>query len=203
MWARSAIVGVVTVLAATACGGSEDAATDAAPIVIEGASSAETTTATSVVETTTADTSDGAGSADAEMTDEEAALEFAQCMRDEGLDFPDPTVDADGAVSFDIQPGGATEDLTAGFDTCSELIEGASFLPQQGDINEIEDQLLEFAECMRDEGVDLDDPDLSAGFGAAAGGGIFGPNFDPDDPANADAIDACSGILAGLAPGGN
>ena len=32
-------------------------------------------------------------------------LEFAQCMRDHGIDMPDPTFDDDGRVQIDTGPG--------------------------------------------------------------------------------------------------
>ena len=36
---------------------------------------------------------------DEETTFEEGVLEFAQCMREEGINFPDPTFDIDGNPS--------------------------------------------------------------------------------------------------------
>ncbi|MYG99082.1 MAG: hypothetical protein F4144_06410, partial [Acidimicrobiaceae bacterium] len=39
----------------------------------------------------------GEASVDTEnMTDEESLLAFAECMRDNGVEFPDPVVEADG-----------------------------------------------------------------------------------------------------------
>ena len=35
--------------------------------------------------------------------DEAAVLEFAACMRDAGIDFPDPRVDSEGNVGFDLE----------------------------------------------------------------------------------------------------
>jgi hypothetical protein len=39
----------------------------------------------------------------------EQMLAFAQCMRDHGIDMPDPTFDADGRVKIDAGPGGVAE----------------------------------------------------------------------------------------------
>ena len=36
-----------------------------------------------------------------EVTFEEGVLNFAQCMREEGINFPDPTFDIDGNPQFD------------------------------------------------------------------------------------------------------
>lgn len=193
--ARFAALGALLLLAG-ACGGGDDAAVEAAPaVVVEGAVSAGG-----------GDPSAGSGSASAEagQTDEELALAFAQCMRDEGVDFEDPTVNADGSIQLfngagqgaNGGDGGrfdeATQDALA---VCGDLIEGASFLPGGGDLTEAEDQLLEFAQCLRDQGLDVDDPDLSGGVGGG-GRGPFG-DFDPQAPENADAIDACQDALGG------
>ena len=220
MWTRTAVVGVAMTLVMAACGGSSDSSDTAAPIIIEGASSQSDTVATTAA--TTGATSEagqsesgqsesGDSAADdgsSAVTDEELALEFAQCMRDEGVDFPDPTVNADGSIDFGgvAGRGGLGDGAQDAFEVCGDLIQGASFLPGggRGDLTELQDGLLEFAQCLRDEGLDVDDPDLSGGLAGAGGGpaALFGPNFDPNDPAIQDEIDACSGILAGFAPGG-
>ena len=125
------------------------------------------------------DDTNGTGSAESDdtsdMTDEESLLAFAECMRDNGVDFPDPVVEADGTVTFGFRPGGGGEgglaalrdigrnpNLPAARDACSGLLEGLAFGPGQGgfDLVELQDTLLEFAQCMRDNGVDMGDPDL-------------------------------------------
>lgn len=187
-------------LVAAACGGTDDS-DEAAVIVVETADN--TAAADTDSSSTDADTSDDAGSSG---NDEEQALEFAQCMRDEGIDFPDPIVNADGSVDFFGGAGGRGDgggfQNDAGFqdaiDGCGSLIEGASFLPNQGDFTEQEDTFLEAAECLRDEGIDVADPDFGNG---AGGGGPFGADFDPDDPATAAAIDACQDVFTALGLG--
>ena len=129
-------------------------------------------------------------------------------MRDEGIDFPDPAVAADGSVSL-IPPGGAANlnfnpndpAVRAAGEVCSPLLEGASFLPTgDGDLTEVRDNLLAFAECLREQGVDVDDPTFGNGFTAEA---IFGGSFDPEDPANADAIAECQGVFGAGGPLGS
>ena len=61
---------------------------------------------------------------------------------------------------------------------------------------ETQDQLLAFAQCLRDEGVDVSDPDLSDG-----AAGLLDWEFDPEDPANAAAIEACQTLFAGAGGG--
>ncbi len=190
---RLAAAGIATaaVLFAAGCGGSDEAAADDPVIVVENATNTDTTTD---------DTNTEVGNLG---TEEEQALAFADCMRAEGIDFPDPVVNADGSVEFfgangDRDADGFAQD--AGFevavDTCGSLIEGASFLPDEGDFTELEDSFLEVAECLRDNGIDVPDPQF--GEGGPGAGGPFGADFDPDDPATAAAVEACQDILAGL-----
>lgn len=209
-------------LAASACGGGDDGEVSAAPtIVVEGADAspepedtvpedtvpedaATETESTAETESAVDETLTTESTADA--TDEELAIAFASCMRDEGIDFPDPTVAADGSVQL-LPPGGAANlgfdpndpDFDAATDVCGPMLEGASFLPTgDDDLTELQDNLLLFAECLRDLGFDVDDPDLSGGFGGAAG--LFGDGFDPTDPANAEAIQECQGVFGAGGP---
>ncbi|NOX28625.1 MAG: hypothetical protein GXP35_01020 [Actinobacteria bacterium] len=207
---------LVVAMIATACRGSEDSA-DANVIVVEGASDASdsTTTIGDVADVADSDSDTTSTEAEAEASDaqgseEEQALAFAACMRDEGIDFPDPEVGADGSVDFfgggggrDGDGGGFRDDpnFQSAIDVCGELIEGASFLPTDDDNAEREDTFLIAAECLREQGIDVPDPDFSAGGPGA--GGPFGADFDPDDPATADAIEACQDVFTGLGQGGN
>lgn len=148
-----------------------------------------------------------------DLTDEERLLAFAECMRDNGVDFPDPVVEADGTVTFGSRPGsggggtaalreiGRDPDLPAARETCQDLVAGLAFGPGQGgfDLVELQDTLLEFARCMRDHGVDIGDPDLSRiGPGADDDqpGGPFGV-IDTDDPA----FEVCQQQLPGARQG--
>ena len=145
-----------------------------------------------------------------DLTDEERLLAFAECMRENGVDFPDPVVEADGTVTFGFRPGGGgglqrlgeigrDRDLPAAREACEGMLGGLAFGPGQGgfDLIELQDTLLEFAQCMRDNGVDMGDPDLSR-FGPGANdddqaGGPFGPSvaIDIDDPDFAAAFTVC------------
>ncbi|MEO1065140.1 MAG: hypothetical protein AAFZ07_27305 [Actinomycetota bacterium] len=202
---RWGAVGFAGLLVLAACGGGDS--DDSAPVIeVQGAGE---------VAAGSDDGDDAAAAGGAVATDEEQALAFAECMRDNGVDFPDPTLDADGSVDFGIGPGGGggggggldpqDDGVQDAFGACQSLLEGASFLPGGGDLTEFEDDLLAFAECLRDQGLDVDDPDLDA-FGPGAGGDgnatPFGDGFDPNDPANADAIEACQGTFTGGPLGG-
>ena len=70
-------------------------------------------------------------------------------------------------------------------------------------MTELEDELLEFAVCMRDNGVEMDDPDFTNP-GDGDGGVVidpFGGSFNPNDPAFQEAFEACEGILSNFGPG--
>lgn len=143
---------------------------------------------------------------------EESLLQFAQCMRDNGVpDFPDPQLDSSGNLRPFGRDGGpgqleADQDtLEAAFEACSEIVEG---LIQDAfrmiDQTEFQDNFLEFAQCMRDKGIDMPDPDFSQGFGPGLGRGLFG-DIDPDDPGFQEAAEECSSVFEGsfgLRPGG-
>lgn len=142
--------------------------------------------------------------AQAEPVDtEEALLAFTACMRENGVEMPDPEVDSEGNVSLGFrqaaQTGGLSRQaLQAGFEACGDLIEGVAQQFARPDLTEVEDQLLAFAQCMRDQGVDMDDPDLNA---APGGGGPFG-GIDREDPDFQAAAGECEDFLPNVGVGG-
>lgn len=95
---------------------------------------------------------------------ETAALAYAECMREHGFDWPDP-VQIDGG--WDIRtPEGIDPDSTqfqAAQTECDQVYQAA--LPDENSSPEdralMEEQMegmLEFAACMRDQGIDFPDP---------------------------------------------
>ena len=183
---RTTIVILVVALLAAACGGGDDEA---------GVASLDDTTTTL------------AGGETAEQTDEEILLEFTQCMRENGVELGDPIVDADGFATLDFESIGDVDqdDAEAAFRVCGDLLEGLAFGFEQLDTAEFRDTLLEFAQCMRDQGVDFPDPDFTNLFQLPQEGegeftGPFG-DIDPDDPEFQAGLEECSFILAGFGPG--
>ena len=127
----------VAIFAACTIGGEES----------QGVVTIESTTATTVI--------------DEETTFEEGVLEFAQCMREEGINFPDPTFDIDGNPQFDNLEIENEEEFESAFENCEDILRNA--LPEQFDLDpEVEaalvDASLEFSQCMRDQGIDFPDP---------------------------------------------
>lgn len=151
--------------------------------------------------------SDELGEATSDVDDEERLLAFAACMRENGIDgFPDPRLNADGSVDFgvaDDRPFADVDDATAeaAFNACIGELEGAAFAPggEDFDLTELQDRLVEFAACMREQGVDFDDPDLGQVFGD---GGITNPfeDLDVDDPEVLAAIEVCQDVFTGFGP---
>jgi hypothetical protein len=187
---------------------------------------------------------EGEESAQADEEDGEAELiDWAECMRDQGIDIPDPTRDADGNLVLDgpgihIGPGevgissesgedGEEEEPAVGPEEMGAAMEECGEPPALGgqDMSEedrakMEENALEFAECMRSEGIeDFPDPDFSGeGPGGAAehrvDGGpedrpeggpgeapqervVLGPfgEIDLNDPEISAAFEACRDVI--------
>jgi hypothetical protein len=143
------------------------------------------------------------------VDDEQALLAFAACMRDNGVEgFPDPRLDADGSVDFGASSGdpfaGVDNDTAeAAVNACIGELEGLAFAPggSDFDLTEIQDALVEFAQCMRDNGIDFDDPDLrSLVLGDGDLSNPFG-ELDLSDPDVAAAVERCQDVFTGIGPG--
>ena len=145
------------------------------------------------------------------VDEEQAMLGFAACMRDQGIDIEDPTVDSEGNVQFGSLRGAAQdpeadrETIRAAMGVCEENLEGVS-LGRRGDVDitELQDTMVAFAACMRGNGYDMPDPDFTNsgpgqgdGSGEGGGGGPFG-EIDRTDPDFIAAEEACRDILDGF-----
>lgn len=175
--------------------------------------------AESVAQDPDTETPDDVGEQREDLSPEERLLEFADCMRDNGVDFPDPVVEADGTVNFGLRLGrqsaqgaqalaeiGRDPDLPAAREACQYLVEGIALGEGRSgfDQTELQDTLLEFAQCMRDNGVDMGDPDLSA-FGPGSQRGAqpsrpFG-GVDFSDADVAEAFEVCQEQVSLPGPG--
>lgn len=175
-------------LVATACGTGNSASAEVASL--------GTTTGTAPATTSPVDTQD-------------ALLKYAACMRENGIDMPDPTFDADGNPSgggFGPNSGidRSTDEFQAAQTLCGDLLQGVT-LGGGGrngvDREAIQSSLNDFTACLRDEGLEVDDitfgPPGGAGGGAGGatdgsvpaggGGGFGGPPPDGSAPANGGA----------------
>ncbi len=113
----------------------------------------------------TSDTQAAAAQDTAENSVEAAWLDYAQCLRDNGLAVSDPVVDGKGIVQKP-EPVGETqlgkEKLNDAYEVCGKLLEGVTFEKEDSFSAEYIDGLLELAQCLRNQGIEVDDPDASA-----------------------------------------
>ncbi len=136
-----------------------------------------------------------AGAGD-ELDTEDALLAYAECMRSEGVtDFPDPVFREDGSFSFP-SPGSADQPtMVEAQATCRPFLDSVvhEFDVDPGRQAEIADQAVEFARCMRDNGIDLPDPAVGSGGDVSIGGGAF----DPQSTQFQDALAVCQPLIFG------
>jgi hypothetical protein len=106
-------------------------------------------------------------------------------------------VNGEGGVD-EAEMDAAMRQMESVLTECEPLLGEVAFsrdgLPEY---DEFADSLLEYAGCMRENGFDMPDPDLSDG-GVVIDLGMSGP----DDPAFAAADEVCREILAGFGPMG-
>ncbi|QFG20709.1 hypothetical protein [Actinomadura sp. WMMB 499] len=99
---------------------------------------------------------EGATAAPSEsMAAEDAQLEFARCMRENGVDVPDPGTGDGGETRFgkDVDRGR----LERALEKCQSWLQAGGVLPDLAD-PEVRDRYVKFAQCMREHGVDVPDP---------------------------------------------
>lgn len=127
-------------------------------------------------------------------TDPDQARKFSACMRENGVpEFPDPG--ADGQIDFDQMRGLDIDQqkLESAREACRDLAPNGGERPAMDAAQQ--EQLRQFAQCMRDHGVDMADPDPNSG-GFGMGGA--GATFDRDDPTFVAAMEACQDKLTFL-----
>jgi hypothetical protein len=128
---------------------------------------------------------------------EEQLRQFAGCMREHGVDVPDPEP---GVGGFGGMGGGGAlsdPDFQTAFEACRTKLPNGGEPPKLNP--EQLDRYREFAGCMREHGVDVPDPDPD-GTLRLGDGGRFG-NINPSDPTFRSALTACRDKLTGLFPG--
>jgi hypothetical protein len=99
----------------------------------------------------------------------EGALKFAKCMREHGVDMPDPTRDSKGGIRITARSGPGDKVRTdagmkAAQDACSKYMKaggGEAMDPKRQ--AEMQDAQLAYARCMRKEGIDMPDPKFDGG----------------------------------------
>lgn len=90
-------------------------------------------------------------------------VKFAKCMRDNGVNMPDPKTDGNGGVMIEAMPGDEAsapdeEKMKSAHEACKQhLPNGGDFKPPSP---EEQDKLRQQAKCMRDKGHNWPDPNF-------------------------------------------
>ena len=144
-------------------------------------------------------TPDADEDADADLDPEDAMLKYAQCMREHGVDMPDP--EPGGGISINGE-GLSREQMEAAETACQKWMDMAEPADGGHELTEEEKQsFLDMAACMRERGYNFPDPvfeggrvtqKIEGGKGSPAGPG-------PDDPAFRKDMEECS-AEAGMEP---
>jgi hypothetical protein len=118
--------------------------------------------------------------------DRQAALAYARCMRQHGIDMPDPKFDAQGHMAIQNPPGVGPDDprFKAADQACNRYLPNGGEPPKPNP--QEQQQMLAFARCMRQHGVNVPDPKPGGGIDADAGAGV-----NPDSPKFKAAERAC------------
>jgi hypothetical protein len=163
------------------------------------------------------DDNGGSGSSAKSQQDKafEGALEYAKCMREHGIDMPDPQRVGSGGIKMTQKGGpGSKAKMDAANKDCQKyMVKGGGKAPSAAEQAKAKDAMLAYAKCMRAHGVDMPDPKFSSNGGGTTfqlggpgnkGGSTGGPN--PDSPTFKAADEACHSKLADIernGPGGD
>lgn len=128
---------------------------------------------------------DDSSGGDSRAERREAGLEFARCMRENGVDMPDPS--ADGRMQLRAGPGDDPGALERAQEECRKHLEDVA--PPEVDEEqqtEFRERALKFARCMREQGIDMPDPQFEGG-----GRVLMRAGGNPEDPAFQAAQEKC------------
>jgi hypothetical protein len=125
-----------------------------------------------------------AASKSATVSEQQRALLFARCMRQHGIDMPDPKFSG-GGMSMTLRKGTDPNKVQAATAQCKQ------YMPNGGQPQKMDPKMLErarkLAACMRAHGIPkFPDPDANGGISIKGG-----PNLDPRSPKFQAADKAC------------
>ncbi|MEY2968944.1 MAG: hypothetical protein RIQ64_1571 [Actinomycetota bacterium] len=207
------------VLALSACGGASSTAKVASVADVKGATATSTAQAVAAMSEQTivvggGSSQDGPGGANGDGSNSEAfrtqLLVYAKCMRDNGVDFPDPQFDANGRpqmngdrTQFDAQRNDPK--FQKAETACADKRPGRAggFKMSAEQQAKTKETLLNFAKCMRGKGIDFPDPTF--GSDGRPQFGANGPQGDMnrDDPTFQTAEASCrTEVGFNFGPGG-
>jgi hypothetical protein len=162
----------------------------------------------------------GGGKASAGSAQDKAfdgALKFSKCMRDHGVDFPDPQRVGAGGIKLSGGKINPNDPKTkAAQSACQKYMQiGGGETVDPAKRAKLQEAALAYARCMRGQGVNIPDPKMAGnggGFtfqaGGPAKGSGSGPNsarqglgVNPDSPKFKAADKVCNHFLGAVGPG--
>ncbi|MFI6537735.1 hypothetical protein ACIBHY_35165 [Nonomuraea sp. NPDC050547] len=99
----------------------------------------------------------------------DAQLKFAQCMRENGVEMDDPA--EDGRIQFKVGQGTDRSKVEKAQKECQKHLKGV--MGDQGGAMDPKrrDQMVKFAQCMRENGINVPDPTANGGIMMTGGPG--------------------------------
>jgi hypothetical protein len=93
--------------------------------------------------------------------DEDKMRAFAKCMRDNGVDMPDPEFDGNGGVAARAGAAIGEEEMKTAEEACKEFMPSGGEMrkPSQEDMDRMREQI----KCLRGKGFEVEDPDFDNG----------------------------------------
>jgi hypothetical protein len=175
----AAALAVACALALAACGGSSDSAPGVAEIDTTSPPPAE-----SVAPQPAESVAPPPASTERDATD--ILVDFAECIRDEGYDLPDPDFSLSaGEYRRQLLENGIDVDdpaFEAVVDACEPRLSGILQAFSIEELQTLGDATLAYAQCMRAEGIDVPDPDFTRGVTSVFGDlDVSQPGFDEAD----------------------
>jgi hypothetical protein len=159
----------------------------------------------------------GSGSASGASRQDQAfegALKFSKCMRDHGIDFPDPQRAGSGGIKISGKGVNPNDPKTKAAQTaCQKYMKiGGGETLDPAKRAKLQEAALEYARCMRGQGVDMPDPKFSGNggltFQAGPSSGAKSGNgprdrlgVNPDSPKFKAADKACNHFLGSIGEG--
>nr|AFI57014.1 QmnJ [Amycolatopsis orientalis] len=123
-------------------------------------------------------------------TAQDSLLQYAQCMRDNGVQLADPQPDNPGAMYQGVDKDSAA--FVAANKTCGHFLDGVVQERQNqdsGDQAQQDEEMLALAKCLREKGIDVPDP-------VPGSDTPFGDKLDRTDPATSKALKECQTAAA-------
>jgi hypothetical protein len=117
---------------------------------------------------------------------------YAKCMREHGIDMPDPEVSQDGGISMSME-GGDKATVDKADKECKHLMPNGGEPEKQSP--EDLDRMRAEAQCLRDHGIDVKDPTMD-------NPGIQVEGAGPDDEKFQKAMAECTDGRGSVSSGG-